>query len=440
MSKQFSRRSFLKATGGLAAGASLLGMPAFSRLATAQGETTSLRLAWWGGDARHAMYNVLADMYQQQNPSIVLEREFAGFGPYFEKLAIDTASGNTPDILHMHQTFLSDYATRGALLDLGPLVESGQIDLSHFSQGIIDTGKLGGTNYMITLGNSAPGIHYNTVIFEEHGIPFPEYSWTWDDFKETALALREVLPDDVYAVNDSGAWLGTLETFIRQQGYFLFAQEDGQALDQLGFPKEVLIEHWTMWDELRQANAIPPAALGAEYAGTSHPDSMLAKKVVAMHPMSGNQHKLFQNEMEDLIHLTTIPRGNAPDSLAGDVVGGAYLSIAASTPYVDEAASFINWMVNDPEVARIYNAEHGPVGSSEMQTVINDQLDPADVRLADMMAFVGPTGSAEAPRPAGGTEALSAIARFYDQIAFGQLTVEQAVDQYFDEADFILTS
>ncbi len=438
MPKQLSRRNFLKTTGGALAGASLLRFGSL-RTSLAQDDVT-MRLAWWGGSARHEKYNLLADLYEEENPSVSLEREFADWAPYWEKLAIDTASSNTPDILHMHQVYLSDYGSRGALLDLGPLVESGQIDLSNFPQGIIDTGKLGDTIYMITLGNSAPGVHYNTAMFEESGIALPEYSWTWDDFKETALALREALPDDVYAVNDAGGWTGTLETFIRQNGYFIFAQEDGVALNQLGFPKELLIEHWTMWDELRQANAIPPAELGAEFANTSHPDSMLAKKVIAMHPMSGNQHKLFQNEMDDLIQLTTIPRGTAPDSLAGDVVGGAYISLAAETPYVDEGASFINWMINNPEVAKIYNAEHGPPGSLEMQSVIADQLDPADVRLSEMMAYIGATASAEAPRPANGTEALSAITRFYDQIAFGQLTVEQAVDMFFDEADFILTS
>ncbi len=439
MNKSLSRRSFMKAAGGAAAGVSTLGLPAFARLAAAQ-DAITMRLAWWGGDARHAMYNTLADMYQALNPSITLEREFAAWGPYWEKLAIDTAGGNAPDIIHMHQTFLSDYATRGALMDLGPFVESGQIDLTHFQQGIIDTGKINDTIYMITLGNSAPGVHYNTVIFEENGLDFPEYAWNWDDFKATALALREVLPPEMYAVNDAGAWLGTLETYIRQRGYFLFAQEDGKALDQLGFPKEVLVENWLMWDELRQANAITPAELNAEYVDASHPDSMLAKKIIAMHPMSGNQHKLFQNAMEDPIRLTTIPRGTQPDSLAGDVVGGAYLSMSATTANVDAVADFINWMINNPEVARVYNAEHGPPGSTEMQALIADQLDPADVRLAEMMAFIGPTASPEAPRPANGTEALNAIARFYDQVAFGQISVEEAVDLYFEEADFILTS
>ena len=437
---KLSRRDFLRFAGGSLAGSALLGLPGLSHIVRAQ-EDITLRLAWWGGDARHAMYNQLADMYQELNPNVTLEREFAGFAPYFEKLAIDTAGNNAPDILHMHQVYLSDYASRGALMDLTPMVDSGEIDLSNFAQGIIDTGKWQGAIYMVTLGNSAPGIHYNTVMFEEAGVAFPEYSWTWDDFKATALALRDALPDDVYAVNDSGAWNGTLETFIRQNGYFYFAQdENGVALNELGFPKEVLVEHWTMWDELRQASAIPPAALNAEFTGASHPDSMLARKVVTMHPMSGNQHKLFQNEMEDLIQLTTIPRSNDPEGLAGDVVGGAYLSMAADTENPQAVAAFINWMINDEEVARIYNGEHGPPGSSVMQDVIADQLDPADVRLSEMMAYIGATASAEAPRPANGTEVLNAIPVFYDQIAFGQLSVEEAVDAFFEEAEFILSS
>ncbi len=138
----------------------------------ANGETT-LRLAWWGNEPRHNMYNDLADMYEEQNPGITIEREFAGFDPYFEKLATQVAGGNAPDIIHMHPNYLYDYGNRGALLDLTPLVESGQIDLSKWPQGIIDTGKIDDKLYMLTLGNSSVGMHYNPQLFAEAGVTEP---------------------------------------------------------------------------------------------------------------------------------------------------------------------------------------------------------------------------------------------------------------------------
>ncbi len=45
----------------------------------AAGQTT-LRLAWWGNEPRHNMYNDLADLYEELNPDIVIERESRGLG------------------------------------------------------------------------------------------------------------------------------------------------------------------------------------------------------------------------------------------------------------------------------------------------------------------------------------------------------------------------
>lgn len=402
-------------------------------LGTLTSAQTTLRLAWWGGDARHEMYNRLADMYEAQHPDIKLEREFAGWGPYWERLTTQTAGGNPPDIVHMHQTLVGEYASRGVLADLRPYIDSGVINLSDFSEGIIDTGKIGEAVYMITLGNSAPGTHYNTRLFKEAGIEVPAFDWTWSDFEATAIALSDTLGPDVYGVDDAGAWSPTVELFMRQKGKELFI--DGQ----LGFSKEDLIELWNIWQRLREAGAIPPAEMTVEYTGASHPDSLLVRNRIAMHFMSGNQHKLFQAHTEDLLGLSTLPRSNDADAPYGDTIGGAYISMASRTQHPEEAAAFINWFINDLEVARIYNAEHGPPGSLKVQELIAKDLNPADVRLAEMMNFIAQKSQAYDVLPPKAGEVMAALGRSYQELAFGRYSsVEEAVDAFFDEADFIL--
>ncbi len=394
---------------------------------------TNLRLAWWGGDARHEMYNALADMYEQQNPDIKLDREFAGWGPYWERLATQTAGGNAPDILHMHQLNLEQYAGRGALLDLTPLVESGEIDLSDFSQAIIDSGTLGDHIYMITLGNSAPGTHYNERLFAEAGVAAPSFEWSWDDFVSTATTLSDALGPDIYGVNDTGGWNETLNLYMRQQGKKLF---EGDAL---GFSKEDLIAYWSIWEELREAGAIPPADMTAEFEGASHADSLLARGIVAMQLASGNQHKLYQAVTEDPLGLTSLPRSNDSQAPYGDTVGGAYISLSSETEHPEEAAAFINWFINDLEVATMYNFEHGPPGSVVIQDTLGGDLDPADVRLANLMQFYSQSLQAPDPIPAASAEVFAAFSRIYQELAFGQFaSVEEAVDAFFEEVDFIL--
>jgi multiple sugar transport system substrate-binding protein len=394
---------------------------------------TALRLSWWGGEARHAMYNDLANLFEAQNPDVMIDREFAAFGPYWERLTTQIAGGNAPDVLHMHERFLNEYVTRGALADLTPLVESGAIDLGDFSDAIIDTGRAGGRIYMITLGNSAPGTHYNTRLFTEAGVEPPPFEWTWDDLEEMAVALSEAHGSGVYGVNDAGGWPSAAEHFIRQQGTPFFAG------DALGFDREALVAYWSLWQRLRAAGAIPPADVTAERDAASHPDSLLVHNIVAMQFMSGNQHKLYQQNTDDELALTTLPRSTDTGAPAGDVLGGAYIAIAAGTRHKDAAAAFVNWFVNDPEVAMIYNAEHGPPGSRAAQAVVMPQLVPADQRLSAMMEFVGRTAQASDRHPAKGGEVMAALTRIYQELSFGRYrTVEDAVDDFFEEADFIL--
>src|SRR5690606_34651327 len=59
-------------------------------------EPVELRIAWWGGDARHQMYNAILDNFEKEYPHITVLREFTDWGPYWEKLATQTAGGNAP--------------------------------------------------------------------------------------------------------------------------------------------------------------------------------------------------------------------------------------------------------------------------------------------------------------------------------------------------------
>lgn len=399
---------------------------------TAAGGETTLRLAWWGNEPRHNMYNDLADMYEELNPNITIEREFSGFGPYFELLATQVAGGNAPDIIHMHPNFIFDYGNRGALLDLTPLVESGQIDLSKFPQGIVETGMVEDKIYMITLGNSSVGMNYNPVLFEQAGVAEPTFEWTWADWMNTVLALNEGLDDGIYAMSDSGDDTRGFRVFLRQREKNLF---DG---DQLGFEPQDLHDYWQMWEELRAAGAMPPAAITQESEGLGHADSMLVKGQIAIVVNSGNQHKLYQEHMETELGLVPFPHSNNPDDPFGYTVDGAYISLAATTQHVDESAAFLNWFLNDPEVARIYNGEHGPPGNAENAALVRETAEPADQRLADMMAYIAPNAIPQGYQPAGGGEVITAFDRFYTELAFGNMTLDEAVDGFFEETDFIL--
>jgi multiple sugar transport system substrate-binding protein len=398
----------------------------------ASSDGTVLRMAWWGAEPRHNMYNELSDRYEELNPGITIEREFAGFDPYWEKLATQVAGGNPPDIIHMHPNRLYDYGGRGALLDLTPYIESGQLDLSGFPQAIIDLGKIDDQVFMVTLGNSSVAMNYDPALFEEAGVPLPTFDWTWSEWQNIVTDLQSKLPEGVYAMSDSGDDSRGFRVFLRQRDKVFF---DG---DQLGFDQQDLLDYWQMWENLRAAGALPPAAMTQEASTLGHVDSLLATGKVAIESNSGNQHMLYQPHVDHELGLNPYPHSDNPDDPFGYTVDGAYISLSADTQVVDESLDFLNWFLNDPDVALVYNGEHGPPGNSANAELVRAQASPAAQRLADVQAYIAPNAIPQGYQPVGGGETLAAFDRIYTEMAFGNHTLEEAVNAFFEEADFIL--
>lgn len=400
----------------------------------AQDDQITLRVAWWGDDARHAKYNEIFDLYEELNPNINIERELSGWGGYWDKLATQTSAGNSPDMIIMHLNFIESYTSRGALVNLNPYVESGALDISEFGQGAIEAGRVGDGLYMVTLGLTPRAVFYNPVLFEEAGVDLPTEGWTWEDYVATAQQLSEGLGEDRYgAFDDSENEIG-FPIFLGQRGKRFY---EGEAL---GFEKQDLIDWWSMWDEMRSTDAAPPAEITSESQaqGGGHAEHLLTRGVVAMTLAPGNQFKLFQEYNEDELEIAPLPRQSSEDAIPYNYAGGAFMAISSQSEHPDEVVELINWFVNDADVARLYNGEHGPPASRAMQEVLIPDLEPADQKLYAFYEMVEDYVQPQPPQATRATEVLDAFARINDDFMFGNLSVEEAVDLFFEEADFIL--
>src|SRR5699024_10286606 len=120
----------------------------------------------------------------------VVKREFGGWDDYWDKLTTQIAGGNAPDVVSMHQFYVSDYARRNALLNLNDLVSSDIIDLTDFPESTVDSGKIDDNLFMVAKGITMTGWIYNTAIFDELGVDYPDFDWTWDEFKAKVRELK----------------------------------------------------------------------------------------------------------------------------------------------------------------------------------------------------------------------------------------------------------
>ncbi len=106
------------------------------------------------------------------------------FASYWDKLATQTAGGTAPDIIQMDMAYISEYGTRGALLDLK------DVDVSKFVEGTVDSGKINDKLVGVNAGINSAVIMANPKIFEKAKMDLPDdKTWTWDQLAEVAAEV-----------------------------------------------------------------------------------------------------------------------------------------------------------------------------------------------------------------------------------------------------------
>ncbi|ADU29611.1 ABC transporter substrate-binding protein [Evansella cellulosilytica] len=394
-------------------------------------EEVEIRFSWWGDTGRNEVYNEIVDRFEEKYPHITVQREFGGWEDYWDRLATQIAGGNAPDVISMHQFYVSDYARRGALRDIQELMDAGVLDLSDFEDSAIDSGKVDDTIYMVAKGITMPGWAYNTAQFDELGVDYPDLNWTWDDFVETVHALNDAMgSDDHWGVQDmSGGQLQpNFRYFVRQRGNDLFDDEG-----KLAFDEDDVREWWTMWDDLRQAGAIPDAATGNEFEGAPLEANMFVTGRTALVQIPANQLYLYQQQFDDG-ELRMVRMPHIEGGANGEYIEGAYLSIAERSDHPEEAAMFIDFFVNAEESIELFKVEQGPPAGTQASQIVQDLIDPAQARAVEFIQEALPYGESAPYAPTGVSEVEQAFSDNAEAIAFGQKSVDQAVEDFMNVA------
>ncbi|MGF9713641.1 sugar ABC transporter substrate-binding protein [Paenibacillus sp. JMULE4] len=394
------------------------------------GEKVELRVAWWGGQARHDKMNQLFDLFEQKHPNIKVSREFTTENQYAEKFTTQAAGGNAPDVMQTSSFFQFDFVKRNMMLDLDPLIASGDLNVKDFDPVDVGGGKVNDKLYAISLGHNITGVIYNTVMFKNAGLDMPKNNWTWDDYVATARALQKSLGNDAWATEDEGGVYRVLELYAQQRGKSVFT-ENG-----LGIDKKDLTDWFTFWDQMRKEGLTPPAAIQSEQGDKTQEQSMLARGKVAMISKSSNQLKIYQGSTKDELGIVSYPMDPNGEKKVPLIV--ASLGISAKTKYPKEAAMLIDFVVNDPDAAKIFKGEHGPQASKAMQEVIKPLLGKPEEKEYAFVNEMMPSTKPYPTMPGGSTSVQKLLLSNNEAIAFGKKTIPQAVDDFFAQANQIL--
>lgn len=388
-------------------------------------EKVTLNFTWWGNDDRAARYNKLIAAFNEKYPNVTINGTFTDFPSYWEKRQTEAAGGGLPDVWQFSDSYLRQYAEPGYLLDLGTVAE--YVDTDTLEDGLKGTGQLDGVQYSLPTGYSAWANFVNEDLIAEHGLEMPEGGTTFEEFGQWMAAVTDKTRGAVYGGTDITQRIQTFELALRAEGKNLYTDEG-----ELGFTKEELKAFWESGQAMRDGGGVPQNKL-EEIAPKSGFGAGLTVSETSWSNFLGGYLADSGASSIALVAPPTAKQG------AKDLYrqAGLQMAVSADTEHPAAAALFLDFVVNSPEAGAIFGTTLGfPASSSKLEGA---KLEGPDKQVADFLASVeGRIGDAP-PVPVVGYGALEQ--KFWDlgkALGLGAVTVDEAVDQFFAEADVIL--
>ena len=399
-----------------------------------------LTVTWWGNQTRNERTISTLNLYAEQNPGVAFDPQVAEWADYWNKLATASAGKALPDIIQMDYKYLDQYIKNGLLTDLTPYVEDGTLDVSNIDEGILNTGKgSDGGLYAICIGENAPALVYNKTLLDENGITVKD-NMTVDEFK---ALCKEVYEKTGYKSNyyyNQGE--NNLEYVLRAKDITLFengklgAASADDFNQYFGVFEDGIKEGWMLSASSfaeRNIGTIEqdPLVYGSDPANRSWCTFLWTNSLSAIQAAAPEGMELG---------ITTWPSDDAKKS--NYLKPGQFFCVSSDSKDPVEAAKVIDFFTNSVDANKILLAERGVPAS----TVVADAIAPdLDAGTQSGMTFIknviAPNCSQiNAAPPEGTSEAINLLKQLEEQLCYGQITAQEASEQFFTQGNAFLAA
>lgn len=151
-------------------------------------EPVTITFASWVGSSE--TLQALRDQFQELHPTITVEFEDVPAEEFTDRLTTRIAGGNPPDVAFVDQSAVVDFASRNALLELGPYAErSAAVKVEDYVDAFLNAAVFEDKLYGLPFDGESTGLFYRTDLFEAAGIANPPT--TWEELEAAAQALTD---------------------------------------------------------------------------------------------------------------------------------------------------------------------------------------------------------------------------------------------------------
>lgn len=393
---------------------------------TKSAEPIELSIMYWGTQPRADATNKVQELYTKKHPNVTFKPEFGPNSTYYDKLATKIAAQDAPDIFAIDDGNATEYAKRGATLDLSKYIKNKTLKTDKISKNLVEYGVIEGKQAAFAVAENTPATVYNKALLKSLGIAEPQIGWTVEQWIQLGIDVNTKSNGAVKGIMDPTSDYRTLWVWLRGQGKELYTAEGKVAATV-----EDVTKWFTLWSDARKKGATPAAdVLHTATAGD------ITKQLVAT--KAGAASFVWSNQLVDLQKLSKDELGitASPGDPKGQFARAAlYWSVSKTSKHADAAADFINFFVNDPEAAKILGFERGLSANSDNRALVSQSLTPAEQAQVKFQTEITPKfGKAPPVPPKGHNKVRTALQDAAESVQYGKATPEVAAKAFIDAA------
>lgn len=315
----------------------------------------TIRFSWWGGDDRHQATNEAIKLWNEIHPEIKIVAEYGGWDGWTEKVSAQLSGGTAPDIMQINYDWLVSFSPDGkGFYNLNQL--ESQLDLSQFDSDVLSFGEVDGILNAVTVSVSGRGMFYNSETYKRFNA---EYPTTWNEL----LALGEKFSqEDIYPIDldiQSGgtAWYLTV-VYVQQQTGREFLSMDGE----LGFTENDIKLALDFYKELEDNHVIRTVDIRTDEDGSAalyQSPEFIDGRVAGVLEWGSSVGKYEMALPKGVLETGTMLSDDSGNNSGWLIKPSVMYAISKDTEYPDEAAAFMNFLLNDEKCAEILGTTRG---------------------------------------------------------------------------------
>ena len=374
MSKAISRRDFLKVSGAVGAagllaacgGSSNAGSTATSTAASSaaasvaglSSDPVTLTMSWWGGESRHNAYQEAIKAFSAEHSTITVNPTFAAWSGWEDTMSTKFAGGVAEDVCQINWNWLYNYSGNGqTFLDLNSVTD--YLDMSQWDDAKLGACNVANAQQCVPISMTGRIFYWNMTTFNKAGIT--EVPATEDDLFAAGKAFQEKLGDDYYPLH-----LGAYDRMILMVFYLESKYGKDWAdpvTSTLNYTEEEIAEGLAFIKSLVDNHVM--MNLKTYYSANSDTATHQSNEWI-----TGKIAGIFEWDSAASKYSSALDDANKDGFTVGEEIkfgdnNGGFskvsmgLAITKTSKCVAEAATLINFLLNEEKGASIMGSECG---------------------------------------------------------------------------------